>query len=110
MNVFVDGYDHTKKLGKLFTLGPMVSQLRVYGDIYNPPNIDYLGEGNANFSTCHDLDLEYCKFTNKQKFEDFLVALESSSYLTSLRLWWLKFQEKTILNQRIWDIVKCNPI
>ena len=82
MNVFVDGNDHTKKLGKLFTLGPMVSQLRVY----SVSNFDYLGEGNTNFSTCHDLDLSFCKFTNKQKFEDFLVSLESSTYLTSLSL------------------------
>ncbi len=87
MNVFVDP-GHTRKLGKLFTLGPMVSQLRVYGG----GNIDYLGEGNANFSTCHDLDLAGCSFTNKQKFEDFLVALESSAYLTSLRLSELRFQ------------------
>ncbi len=105
MNVFVD-VGHTSKLGKLFTLGPMVSQLRVYGG----GNIDYFGEENANFSTCHDLDLEYCKFTNKQKFEHFLAALESSAYLTSLRLSLLKFQEKAVLNKRLWDIVKCNPI
>ncbi len=107
MNVFVDGYDHTKKLGKLFTLGPMVSQLRVYGA---NKNFDYFGEGNANFSTCHDLNLHGCSFTNKQKFENFLVSLESSSYLTSLRFYDLKFQEKAVLNKRLWDIVKCNPI
>ena len=106
MNVFVDGYDHTSKLGKLFTLGPMVSQLRVFSG----SNFDYFGEGNANFSTCHDLNLDYCEFTNKQKFEDFLVSLESSAYLTSLRLWYLNFQEKAVLNQRLWDIIKCNPI
>ena len=105
MNVFVD-VGHRSKLGKLFTLGPMVSQLRVFSG----SNFDYFGEGNANFSTCHDLNLEDCKFTNKQKFEDFLVALESSAYLTSLRFYDLRFKEKAVLNQRLWDIVKCNPI
>ena len=52
----VDG-DHTNNLAKLFTLGPMVSQLKVSGGFNN---FDYFGEGNANFATCHDLDLQYC--------------------------------------------------
>ena len=37
--------------------------------------IDYIGEGNANFTTLHDLNLEDCTFTNSQKFEDFLVLI-----------------------------------
>ncbi len=106
MNVFVDGGSLTSKLGKLFILGPMVSQLRVFSGSKH----DYLGEGNANFSTCHDLDLSYCYFTNKQKFEDFLVSLESSAFLTSLRFSGLKFNQEIVLNQRFFDVVKCNPI
>ena len=81
MNVFVDDGDARSKLKKLVTLGPMVSQLKVYG-----ANLDCLGEGKANYSTCHDLDLDNCEFTNQQKFEKFLVSLESSMYLTRLRL------------------------
>ena len=83
MNVFVDGSEHISKFRKLVTLGPMISQLRLNGEY---ENFDCLGEGNANFSTCHDLDLSYCNFTNKEKFEDFLVSLESSLFLTRLRL------------------------
>ncbi len=74
------------------------------------PNIDCVGEGNANFVTCHDLHLEYCSFTNSQKFEDFLVSLESSVYLTRLHLLGLKFEEEAVLNQRLLDIIKSSPI
>ena len=54
LNVFVDR-DHLSKLVKLITLGPMVSSFKVDGGFQN--NFDYLGDGKANFSTCHDLDL-----------------------------------------------------
>ena len=107
MNVFVDSEDRSK-LEKLVTLGPMVSQLRVDG---NYKNFDCLGEGKANFSTCHDLNLTYCKFTNQQKFEDFLLSLESSKYLARLKLWGLGFQEEgVLLNQRLVDLIQSNPI
>ena len=106
MNVFVDD-EHISKLEKLVTLGPMISQLRVAG---GNENFDFLGEGNANFSTCHDLDLSSCKFTNKEKFEDFLVSLESSLFLTRLRLWRLEFEEKAVINQRLVDIMRSSPI
>ena len=83
MNVFVDSGGHISKLEKLVTLGPMISQLRVNGGLYN---FDCLSEGKANFSTCHDLNLFNCMFTNQQKFEDFLLSLESSKYLARLKL------------------------
>jgi len=105
LNLFVDDGDRSK-LAKLVTLGPMISQLRLNGD----ENFDCLGEGNANFSTCHDLDLSSCKFTNKEKFEDFLVSLESSLFLTRLRLWRLEFEEKAVINQRLVDIMRSSPI
>ena len=106
MNVFVDEEDRSK-LEKLVTLGPMVSQLR----IFDRSNFDYLGEGKANFSTCHDLNLSLCKFTNQQKFEDFLLSLESSKYLATLKLDDLYFQEEgVLLNQRLVDIIQSNPI
>ncbi len=60
LNINVDE-DITSNLAKLFTLGPMVSQLKVNG---GDRNFDYFGEGNVNFATCHDLYLENCKFTN----------------------------------------------
>jgi hypothetical protein len=55
LNVFVDRGDRSK-LEKLVTLEPMVSQLRVISD----ENFDFLSEGKANFSTCHDLNLWDC--------------------------------------------------
>ena len=104
MNVFVD-YKDRSKFRKLVTLGPMISQLRFHANT----NVDCLGEGNANFSTCHDLDLSSCKFTNKEKFEDFLVSLESSLFLTRLRLE-LGFEEEAVINQRLVDIMRSSPI
>ena len=106
MNVFVDRGDRSK-LEKLVTLGPMVSQLK----ISEGSNVDCLSEGKANFSTCHDLNLFDCAFTNQQKFEDFLLSLESSKYLARLKLWGLRFQEEgVLLNQRLVDIIQSNPI
>ena len=90
LNVFVD-YTQANVQAKLFTLGPMISQLKVYGT-------DCLGEENANFATCHDIDLENCEFT-KEKFEAFLVSLESTTYLTRLRLWGCEFEKKANINQ-----------
>ena len=53
LNVAVD-LEHKTNLAKLFSLGPMVSQLKVDGGY---ENFDYFGEGNANFATCHDIYL-----------------------------------------------------
>ena len=38
------------------------------------------------------------------------MSLESSVYLTRLRLKWLKFEEEGVLNQRLLDIIKSKPI
>ena len=76
----------------------------------NEPNIDCVGEGNANFVTLHDLNLIECSFTNSQKFEDFLVSIESSMYLTRLHLYFPKFKEEAVIKQRLFDIIKTKPI
>ncbi len=54
--------------------------------------------------------MQWCSFTNSQKFEDFLVSLESSVYLTRLYLCLLKFEEEAVLNERLLNIIKYSPL
>ena len=69
-----------------------------------------LGEINGHYDTIYSLDLEYCTFSTKEKFERFLSYLQRATGLKRLRFYFVTLKQKAVLSKKFLDIIQANPI
>lgn len=59
----------------------------------------------------HDIESDYmCEFENEQAFDEVLLSLKQSTFLTRLKLNHIKFQNESILNQKLLGIIEHSPL
>ena len=69
-----------------------------------------LGEINGHYDTLYALDLGYCTFSTKEKFERFLSYLQRATGLKRLSFSGVELKQKAVLSKKFLDIIQVNPI